>query len=70
MLEPRTLSESISARGGVAWEELTEGLELKKFSRVFCAGEMIDWDAPTGGFLLQACYATAMVAAESIHNYR
>lgn len=66
LLEPRPLTESISSLGGVSWSELTAGLELKKIPGVFCAGEMINWDAPTGGFLLQACVSMAYTAAASI----
>lgn len=66
LTQPRPLSESISSRGGVAWEELGADLELKKAPGVFCAGEMIDWDAPTGGFLIQACVSTGASAAAGI----
>lgn len=65
-LESRPLGESISSRGGVSWDELTPDLELRKCPHVFCAGEMIDWDAPTGGFLIQTAVATGFVAAEGI----
>ncbi len=54
---PRPLSESISASGGLAWENFDENLMLKSLPGVYCAGEMLDWDAPTGGFLIQACVA-------------
>ncbi|MGK0188328.1 MAG: putative flavoprotein (TIGR03862 family) [Verrucomicrobiales bacterium] len=60
----RPLSEAISSAGGVAWSELTDELMLKKLPGVFVAGEMIDWDAPTGGYLLQACFATGTLAAQ------
>lgn len=66
LLEPRPLSEAISTRGGLSWDELTDEMELKKVPGIFCAGEMIDWDAPTGGFLLQGCASTAKVAADAI----
>lgn len=66
LLEPRPLSESISSSGGVSWDELSPGLELKKAPGIHCAGEMVDWDAPTGGFLLQACASMGAVAANSI----
>lgn len=55
---PRPLDEAISSAGGIAWQELDENLMLKKLPNVFVAGEMIDWEAPTGGYLLQACFAT------------
>ncbi len=52
---PRPLSESISSRGGVAWTEVDPSLMLRKCPSVFLAGEMLDWEAPTGGFLIQGC---------------
>lgn len=55
---PRPVPEAISTAGGIAWSELDENLMLKKEPGVFCAGEMIDWNAPTGGFLLQGCFST------------
>jgi uncharacterized flavoprotein (TIGR03862 family) len=66
LLEPRPLSESISARGGLSWDELDRNLQLKKLPGFFAAGEMVDWDAPTGGFLIQACVSMGFVAAEGI----
>ncbi len=62
---PRPISEAISSAGGIAWEELQEDLMLRRYPGVFCAGEMLDWDAPTGGYLLQGCFATGTLAAES-----
>jgi uncharacterized flavoprotein (TIGR03862 family) len=61
---PRPLAEAISTAGGIAWSELTDDLMLKKIPGVFAAGEMIDWDAPTGGYLLQGCFSTGTVAAQ------
>ena len=46
----------------MAWEALTERLELKDRPGVFCAGEMLDWEAPTGGYLVTACLATGFWA--------
>lgn len=54
LLKPRPLQEAISSKGGVLLSELNENLELKKFKNIQCGGEMLDWDAPTGGFLIQA----------------
>ncbi len=51
------IDDAISTVGGIAIEELTANLELKKLPHHFCIGEMIDWDAPTGGYLLQACFS-------------
>jgi uncharacterized flavoprotein (TIGR03862 family) len=56
---PRPVAEAISSAGGVPWRELDENLMLHKLPGVFVAGEMIDWEAPTGGYLLQGCFATA-----------
>jgi uncharacterized flavoprotein (TIGR03862 family) len=60
---PRPLAEAISSAGGVCWSELDAMLMLHKLPGVFVAGEMIDWEAPTGGYLLQGCFATATRAA-------
>ena len=51
--------------GGVAWHELDAQLMLKQLPNVYCAGEMIDWEAPTGGFLMQGCFATGTVAGKA-----
>jgi hypothetical protein len=55
---PRPIAEAISSAGGVRWDELDANLMLKKLPGVFVAGEMIDWEAPTGGYLMQGCFAT------------
>jgi predicted flavoprotein YhiN len=65
----QSLDESISSSGGVVGTELTELLMLKKFPGIFLAGEMIDWDAPTGGFLLQGCVAMGKRAGQGIVSY-
>ncbi len=68
---PRPLEEAISSSGGVTWDELDDQLMLKKFPGVFLAGEMIDWDAPTGGFLIQASIATGFHAGQaSVDGFR
>jgi len=59
----RPLDEAISSAGGVRFEALDEQLMLEALPGVFCAGEMIDWEAPTGGYLLTACMASGRVAA-------
>ena len=58
------LERSISSAGGVRWAALDESFMLKALPGVFCAGEMIDWEAPTGGYLLQASFATGAAAAQ------
>ncbi len=57
------IARAISTAGGVAWAELDDGLMLRRMPGVFVAGEMLDWDAPTGGYLLQACFASGVAAA-------
>jgi uncharacterized flavoprotein (TIGR03862 family) len=63
LIRPRPLAEAISSAGGVRFEALTESLMLKTLPGVFCAGEMLDWEAPTGGYLLTACLSTGKWAA-------
>ncbi|MBR0655811.1 TIGR03862 family flavoprotein [Plastoroseomonas arctica] len=60
---PFPIARAISSAGGVAWAALDERLMLRDRPGVFCAGEMLDWEAPTGGYLLQACFATGVAAA-------
>jgi len=60
----RPLDEAISTAGGVAFEALDENLMLRDLPGVFIAGEMLDWEAPTGGYLLTACLATGCAAGE------
>jgi len=59
---PRPLAEAISSAGGVRFEALDQNLMLRALPGVFCAGEMLDWEAPTGGYLLGACFATGRAA--------
>lgn len=61
---PRPVDEAISTAGGVHLDALTDGLMLRALPGVFCAGEMLDWEAPTGGYLLTACMASGRVAAQ------
>ena len=60
----RPLDEAISTAGGVTFKTLDENLMLRDLPGVFCAGEMLDWEAPTGGYLLTACFATGRAAGE------
>ncbi len=62
LVAPRPLDEAISSAGGVVFEALDERLMLKALPGVFCAGEMLDWEAPTGGYLLTACFASGRAA--------
>jgi hypothetical protein len=62
---PRPIDEAISVAGGIARAAVTEGLELRALPGVFVCGEMLDWEAPTGGYLLTACLATGRWAGRA-----
>ena len=73
LLRPRPLDEAISSAGGVPFNSLTTQLKLQssqahaaKWAPVFCAGEMLDWEAPTGGYLLTACMASGRAAGQGV----
>jgi uncharacterized flavoprotein (TIGR03862 family) len=66
---PRPIAEAISSAGGVEWRELTADLMVRSQPGLFVAGEMIDWEAPTGGYLLQGCFATGTRAAEGVRRF-
>ncbi len=66
----RPMDEAISTAGGVPFAALDDGLMLKNRPGVFCAGEMLDWEAPTGGYLLTACFATGLWAGRHAALYR
>lgn len=63
---PRPIEEAISSAGGVCFEALDPQLMLRALPGVFCAGEMLDWEAPTGGYLLTACFATGRAAGQGV----
>ena len=63
---PFPIARAISSAGGIRLEDLTPDLMLKQLPGVFCAGEMLDWEAPTGGYLLTACFASGQVAGEGV----
>ncbi|MDT8343521.1 MAG: TIGR03862 family flavoprotein [Thermohalobaculum sp.] len=65
VLRPRPIAEAISSAGGVAWDEVDADLMLTRLPGVFVAGEMLDWEAPTGGYLLTACLATGFHAGRA-----
>ena len=65
----RPMDEAISTAGGVMWAAMDDHLMCKAVPGLFCAGEMIDWEAPTGGYLLTACFATGVRAAQGIQAY-
>ncbi|MCQ2995982.1 TIGR03862 family flavoprotein [Pseudomonas syringae] len=62
VIKARPLDEAISTAGGVTFEAMDQRLMLKQLPGVFCAGEMLDWEAPTGGYLLTACFASGKAA--------
>lgn len=66
---PRPIAEAISSAGGVCWSEIDENLMLKKFPGLFVAGEMVDWEAPTGGYLMQGCFCTGTRAGAAAANF-
>ena len=70
LLAPRPLDEAISSAGGVVFEALDEKLMIRDLPGVFCAGEMLDWEAPTGGYLLTACLASGFVAGRGVVLHR
>jgi uncharacterized flavoprotein (TIGR03862 family) len=66
---PSSLARAISTAGGVRFEALNDDLMILSKKGVFCAGEMLDWEAPTGGYLLQACFSTGRRAAQGVLRY-
>ena len=69
LIAPHPLDEAISSAGGVTFESLDEGLMLKAMPGVFCAGEMLDWEAPTGGYLLTACFASGYATGNGVLHW-
>ncbi|MDI1303075.1 MAG: TIGR03862 family flavoprotein [bacterium] len=65
----RPIDEAISTAGGVRFEAMDQKLMLKTLPGVFCAGEMLDWEAPTGGYLLTACFASGRAAARGVIDW-
>jgi uncharacterized flavoprotein (TIGR03862 family) len=66
VVAPRPIDEAISSAGGVRWETLNQHLMVREHSGLFCAGEMLDWEAPTGGYLLTACLASGVAAGQGV----
>ena len=66
---PRPIDEAISSAGGIVFDELDTHLMLHKLPGVFCAGEMLDWEAPTGGYLLTGCFASGRAAGLGALNW-
>ncbi|MFZ3220359.1 MAG: TIGR03862 family flavoprotein, partial [Rhodoferax sp.] len=69
LVAARPIDEAISTAGGVLFEVLTPQLMLEALPGVFCAGEMLDWEAPTGGYLLTACFASGRRAGQGVLQY-
>jgi uncharacterized flavoprotein (TIGR03862 family) len=69
LVAARPLDEAISTAGGVLFEAIDQNLMLEQLPGVFCAGEMLDWEAPTGGYLLTACFASGKKAGEGVVAY-
>ena len=63
--EPNPLAEAISSAGGIRRDALTDALELRALPGIFACGEMLDWEAPTGGYLLTGCWATGRWAGRA-----
>ena len=73
LVAARPLDEAISSAGGVVFEALDAKLQIKTqvglLPPLFCAGEMLDWEAPTGGYLLTACFASGYVVGRGVMGY-
>ena len=69
LMGPCPMDQAISTAGGVMWDALTPDLMLKSHPGIFCAGEMLDWEAPTGGYLITACLATGRWAGRAAADY-
>jgi uncharacterized flavoprotein (TIGR03862 family) len=69
VLRPRPIAEAISSAGGIAWDAVDDNYMLTALPGTFAVGEMLDWEAPTGGYLLTACLATGRAAAEGIDGW-
>ncbi len=65
----RPIDEAISTAGGVTFEAVDDGLMVRRMPGLFCAGEMLDWEAPTGGYLLTACLASGRMAASGVRRW-
>ncbi len=69
LVATRPIDEAISTAGGVLFEAMDQNLMLEQLPGVFCAGEMLDWEAPTGGYLLTACFASGRQAGKGVLAY-
>ena len=69
LIATRPLDEAISSAGGISFDSLDEHLMLKNLPGVFCAGEMLDWEAPTGGYLLTACFSSGYAVGHNVMRW-
>jgi uncharacterized flavoprotein (TIGR03862 family) len=69
LVRARPIDEAISTAGGIPFEALDSNLMIERIPGTFCAGEMLDWEAPTGGYLLTACFASGVVAGRGVCGY-
>ena len=69
LIAPEPIANAISSAGGLRWEEVDERFMLSSRPGVFAAGEMLDWEAPTGGYLLQACFSTGVSAGRGVEAW-
>jgi len=69
LVSPRPLDEAISSAGGVDFTSMDDDLMLHALPGIFCAGEMLDWEAPTGGYLLTACFASGRAAGRGVLHW-
>jgi len=69
LTRPRPIERAISSAGGLAFHEVDAGLMLRQAPGLFVCGEMLDWEAATGGYLLQACFATGVVAGQAAARF-
>jgi len=69
LVRPSPIDEAISTAGGVTFESLDENLMVQNMPGVFCAGEMLDWEAPTGGYLMTACFSSGYAAGNGVINW-
>jgi uncharacterized flavoprotein (TIGR03862 family) len=69
LVRARPIAEAISTAGGIPFEALDQQMMIQRLPGAFCAGEMLDWEAPTGGYLLTACFASGLVAGRGALDY-
>ena len=69
LVATRPIDEAISTAGGVLFEAMDQNLMLAQLPGVFCAGEMLDWEAPTGGYLMTACFSSGKAAGQGVLKF-